>query len=69
MERATQLRMIAWVMGVSAITTAATCILQFQDGDLLLALLTGVSSLINASAVVMCCKGLRKLKKEQDTEE
>ena len=33
MERVKQLRMIAWLMAVCALTTAASCVLHVRDGE------------------------------------
>ena len=69
MERAKQLRMLAWLMAVCALTTAASCVLHVRDGECLLALLSGATSLFNVCAFAVCRKGLRRLKNEQDAGE
>ena len=69
MERAKQLRTIAWLIAVCAMTTAASCVLHVRDGDWLLALLSGATSLFNVYAFAVCRKSLRKLKSEQDAGE
>ena len=69
MERAKQLRTIAWLIVVCALTTAASWVLHVRDGEWLLALLSGATSLFNVFAFAVCRKGLRKLKNEQDAGE
>lgn len=63
-----QLRTAFWLMTVNAVMAGINCILKIQDGDWL-AILAGFTALVSVFAVVMCCKGLRQLKKEQDAEE
>lgn len=69
MERAKQLRTIAWMIAVCAMTTAVSCVLHVRDGECLLALLSGATSLFNVYAFAVCRKGLRRLKNEQDAGE
>ena len=63
-----QLRLVFWLMLVSAVTAGLTCIMKIRDGDWLAGLF-GLAALASIFAVIMCRKALRKLKEEQDTEE